>query len=124
MLDTARMVLVALFCVLALGCANKEEAKPSEAPKNAEPAKTPAQAEPAAEPVAADPVAPPTGLVPDLQKLSDKACACKDKACTSGIQDEVAKLMSGAKQPPAAEAQAIANIMQKLQGCVAATQKK
>jgi len=138
MLNTARYVLVTALCVLALACGSKEENKPQEAPTSAEPAKkqlappTNKAAQPAgglaADTTSAVPVAvpagEPSGLVPELQKLADKACACKDKACANGVQDEVAKLMAEAKQPPASETQTIANTMQKLQGCVAQAQQK
>ncbi len=138
MIETARIALVSLVCIFALACGSKEDKPaPKEAPTPAEKVVPAAKAPTAAQPVtglAADPnaEAPAEGataetvsaLVTDLQKLADKACACKDAACAGGIQDEVAKLMSEAKEPSKTDAQAIANAMQKMQGCVAAAQQK
>jgi len=141
--NTGRWLLALSLSALLLACSSKEDGanKKSAEPKAAEPAAADPHPGPVGEPPgrrtmmsknpqgdptganAADDSAPATGVVAKLEKLSDKACACKNEKCADGVQNELAALMGEMKDVQANERQAIGNTMQKLQKCLADAQQ-
>ncbi len=117
---TGRLLFALSLSALLLACSSKKDEKDNKA---AEPKATePKAAEPkAAEPKAAD--APPSGLIPTFEKLAEKACACKDKACANGVQDELGKLTGELATVQDNEKQQIGVVMQKLTKCIQDAQK-
>jgi hypothetical protein len=146
MLDKlARLVIVlAASASLSLVACGKKDEETKEAPKAAEPAAAqptpatpsgpqikrtmamdPMKTAPAAnagDPAAADDGTPPSGILPKLDELQKKACACKDETCANGIQNDLAAMMGEMKEPQKNEQQKIGETMQAIQKCIAAAQ--
>lgn len=123
MLKPIRYVLFVLSLSALLLACGKDDGKEKPA---AEPKAAPAAATPAAETNEGAPTkaaTAPSGVVPKVEKLSEKACDCKTKKCANGVQDELAALMGEMANVQANEREPIATAMQKLQKCLAEAQQ-
>lgn len=60
------------------------------------------------------------GDVGKLKKLSDEACACKDKACADKVNKEMDEVINGMKKEPSeSEAKTLMESMAKAGECIA-----
>ncbi len=130
---TGRLLFALTLSALLLACSSKEDGKANKAaePKAAEPHPAPAaeppgrktlmSKNPLGDKAAAD--APASGLIPKFEKLADKACGCKDKACANVVQDELGKLTGELATVQNNEKQKIGAVMQRLTKCIQAAQK-
>lgn len=141
---TGRLLFALSLAALLFACSSKEDGKTNEAaePKAAEPKAADPHPAPVAEPPgrrtmmsknpggnqagavagAADDT-PASGLIPKFEKLADKACGCKDKACANVVQDELGKLTGELATVQNNEKQKIGAVMQRLTKCIQAAQK-